>query len=97
MAAVTRAGIPQAAFPFMGDQFENRRQIVKLGLGPFTCDFKEISAEGISAAITECINNDSFKKNALAISRDLQNVNGTELTVELIEKLMKNTVTLSGN
>lgn len=23
MAAIARAGIPQAAFPFMGDQFEN--------------------------------------------------------------------------
>ena len=32
MAAVTRAGIPQAAFPFMGDQFMNRDQIVKLGI-----------------------------------------------------------------
>jgi UDP:flavonoid glycosyltransferase YjiC (YdhE family) len=34
MAAAARAAIPQAAFPFMADQFENRKQIVKLGLGP---------------------------------------------------------------
>jgi len=86
MAAVTRAGIPQAAFPFMGDQFENRKQIVRLGLGPKTCDFKKISAEAISLAITECVNNDVYKKNSAAISKGLQQVDGTKLTVELIEK-----------
>ena len=90
MAAIARAGIPQAAFPFMGDQFENRKQIVKLGLGPNTCDFKKISAESISSAIIECTTNDIFKKNALEISKKLKNVNGVELTVQLIEKVFNN-------
>jgi vancomycin aglycone glucosyltransferase len=85
MAAVARAGIPQAAFPFMGDQFENRKQIVRLGLGPNTCDFKKITAEAISNAITECIMNDQYKKNAVEMSGILQNSNGLELTVQLIE------------
>jgi len=62
MAAITRAGIPQAAFPFMGDQFDNRNQIVKLGLGPMTCDFKKMTAESISSAITECVTDDKYKK-----------------------------------
>jgi vancomycin aglycone glucosyltransferase len=86
MAAIVRAGIPQAAFPFMGDQFANRKQIVKLGLGPSTCDFKKITAEAISSAITECVTNDEYKKRALEISERLNNVNGVELTVQLIEK-----------
>jgi vancomycin aglycone glucosyltransferase len=89
MAAVSRAGIPQAAFPFMGDQFDNRKQIVKLGLGPNTCDFKKITAEAISSAITECITNDKYKKNAEDISQRLQNINGIELTIQLIEKEFK--------
>jgi vancomycin aglycone glucosyltransferase len=89
MAAVARAGIPQAAFPFMGDQFENRKQIVRLGLGPKTCDFKKITAEAISTAITECVMNDQFKKNSVDISKRLQNVNGLELTVQLIDKEFK--------
>jgi vancomycin aglycone glucosyltransferase len=86
MAAVARAGVPQAAFPFMGDQFDNQKQIVKLGLGPQTCKFKKISAEAISAAITECISNEIYKKKAVEISQALQNVNGIELTIQLIEK-----------
>jgi len=85
MAAVSRAGIPQAAFPFMGDQFENRRQIVKLGLGPDTCDFKKITPEAISEAINECVANDRFKKNAEVISQKLKEVNGLRMTVGLIE------------
>ncbi|TFG44430.1 MAG: glycosyltransferase, partial [Bacteroidia bacterium] len=68
MAAVTRAGIPQAAFPFMGDQFMNRDQIVKLGLGPKTCDFKGMTAESISSAIKECVTNDAYRKNASEMS-----------------------------
>jgi sterol 3beta-glucosyltransferase len=86
LAAIARAGIPQAAFPFMGDQFDNRKQIVKLGLGPNACDFKKITAEAISSAIIECISNDKYKKNAEEISKRLQNVNGIELTIQLIEK-----------
>jgi vancomycin aglycone glucosyltransferase len=86
MAAVARAGVPQAAFPFMGDQFENRKQIVRLGLGPETCDFKKISVEAISSAITECISNSKYRKNAEEISARLQNSNGIELTVQLIER-----------
>ena len=89
MAAVARAGIPQAAFPFMGDQFENRKQIVKLRLGPNTCDFKKMTAESISSAITELISNDKYRQNAEVISHKLQNVNGIELTIQLIEKEFK--------
>jgi vancomycin aglycone glucosyltransferase len=90
MAAIARAGIPQAAFPFMGDQFENRNQIVKLGLGPDTCDFKKMTAATISSAITTCVTNDIYKKNAQEISKKLQHVNGLELTIQLIEKEFNN-------
>jgi len=89
MAAASRSGVPQAAFPFMGDQFDNRAQIIKLGLGPFTCDFKKITAEAISSAIKECISDEKYKTKAVEISQRLQNVNGIELTVQLIEKEFK--------
>jgi vancomycin aglycone glucosyltransferase len=89
MAAAARAGIPQAAFPFMADQFENRKQIVKLGLGPCACDFKKISAKAISSAIMECVKNENYKQNALRISEKLKNSNGLEMTVRQIEEALK--------
>jgi len=86
LAALARAGIPQAAFPFMGDQFDNRKQIFRLGLGPDTCDFKKISAEAISSAITACVSNDNYLKNAGELARKLENSNGVKLTVQYIEE-----------
>jgi vancomycin aglycone glucosyltransferase len=86
LAAIARAGIPQAAFPFMGDQFANQKQIVKLGLGPDTCDFKKITTEAISSSITECVTNEKYKNNAAGISQRLKNANGRDLTIQLIEK-----------
>ena len=62
MAAVARAGFRQAAFPFMGDQFKNRKHIEKPGLGPGTCDFKHITPEAVSRAITECISEGRYRK-----------------------------------
>lgn len=88
LATGARAGIPQAVFPFMGDQFSNREQVVKLGLGPNTCDFKKITAEALSAAVITCVTNDSYRKNAAALSQKLKDSNGLEMTVQLIEKII---------
>lgn len=90
MASAARAGIPQVAFPFMADQLDNRKQIVKLGIGPNSCDFKKISASALILAINDCITIGKYKKNALEISRKLQNSNGLELTIGLIENELKN-------
>ena len=89
MASAARAGIPQVAFPFMADQFENRKQIVKLGLGPNACDFKKISASALISAINECVTNENYKKNARDISQKLETSNGLELTIELIENELR--------
>jgi vancomycin aglycone glucosyltransferase len=86
MATIARAGIPQAAFPFIADQFANRDNIVKFGLGPKTCNFKEMTAESISTAINECIVNNLYKNNASALADKLKHSNGTELTIQLIER-----------
>jgi vancomycin aglycone glucosyltransferase len=86
MAAAAKAGVPQVAFPFMADQFQNRSQIVKLGLGPKTCDFKKISSKVLSEAITECISNENYSIRAKEIADMIKDINGTELTVKVIEE-----------
>ncbi|MBK7133672.1 MAG: hypothetical protein IPH69_12875 [Bacteroidales bacterium] len=90
MAAAARAAIPQAVFPFMADQFENRKQIIKLGLGPKTCDFKKLTANAISSAIKNCVNNSEFKKRAGEISEKLKMTDGLDLTIKLLEREFKN-------
>ncbi|MBN2636282.1 MAG: glycosyltransferase family 1 protein [Prolixibacteraceae bacterium] len=86
MAAAARAGIPQVAFPFMADQFENRKQIVKLGLGPSACDFRKLSADALISAIKECVANEKYKKSAIELSQKIQSTNGLQLTIQLLEK-----------
>jgi vancomycin aglycone glucosyltransferase len=88
MASIARAGIPQAAFPFMADQFSNRDNIVKLQLGPRTSNFVKMTAESITTAIIECLTKDVFKKNAVELSEKLKKSNGVELTINQIEKII---------
>lgn len=88
MASAARAGIPQAAFPFMADQFENRKRIISLGIGPKTCDFKKMNVQLLSMAITECLSNENYKKNAVDLARRLPQSNGIQLTIQVIEQLM---------
>jgi vancomycin aglycone glucosyltransferase len=92
MSYAAKAGIPQAAFPYMSDQFINRKQIVKLGIGPVTCDFKKISAIAITEAITDLISNEKYKKKAIEISKKIIDADGLKLTVDLIEKELKNKI-----
>ena len=86
MATAARAGIPQIAFPFMADQFENHKQIVRLGIGPKGCNFKKLTSNSISSSIKECVANDKYKKNAMEISRKIVKTDGLKLTIDLIEK-----------
>jgi vancomycin aglycone glucosyltransferase len=89
MASAARAGIPQIAFPFMADQFENSKQVVKLGLGPKACDFKKLNSETLISTINQCVTNEEFKKNAIEISSKLKDSKGLELTIKLIEDEFK--------
>jgi len=86
MAAIARAGIPQAAFPFMGDQFSNQKQIVRLGLGPDTCGFKDMTADSISAAVLDCLTNAHYKQNANETARKLKERDGLAMTIDHIER-----------
>jgi UDP:flavonoid glycosyltransferase YjiC (YdhE family) len=87
MASAAKAGVPQTAFPYMFDQFENRKTIFKLGLGPESCNFKKISASALIAAINECVNNKKYRQKALEIAQKLQDSKGLEKTIALIEKI----------
>jgi sterol 3beta-glucosyltransferase len=87
MAVAARAGIPQAAFPFMADQFENRKQITRLGIGPDTTDFKKMTAEDITNAIRACVTDVRFKENAVSLAEKLKGVNGVDMTVKVVESV----------
>jgi vancomycin aglycone glucosyltransferase len=81
-----RAGVPQIIIPVMGDQFDWRKQVVKLGLGPHTKKITNISAKALEKAIKECISNGSYKKRAEEFSKIISKIDGVELTIKVIEE-----------
>jgi vancomycin aglycone glucosyltransferase len=85
MAAAAKAGIPQIAFPFMADQFQNSAQLVKLGLGPKTCDFKKMSAVILSDAILKCILHEGYRIRAKEMANKIKGIDGLRMTYRLIE------------
>ncbi len=88
LAAAVRAGIPQAIFPFMGDQFVNRKQAIVLGIAPDTCDFRKMTAAALSTAINECLTNPGYREKAADLAKKLAAANGIEKTIHYIENLI---------
>jgi vancomycin aglycone glucosyltransferase len=87
MAAAAKAGLPQAAFPFMADQFMNQLEMIKMGISPITTSFKKMTAENLSRVIREGLVDRSYRVKAAEIALKVNEHNGTDMTVEVIEKL----------
>lgn len=84
MAAAAKAGVPQAAFPFMADQFMNQKELIKLGVSPKTSTFKKLSAKVLIQVICEGRINAGYREKAAAIAKEINADDGTEMTVRLI-------------
>ena len=89
LALAARAGLPMAAFPFLADQFDNRNRIAALGIGPKTCDFKDISAEKLILTVNDLLNNPDFKRVAVELAKKLESKDGLESTIQLIESISR--------
>lgn len=84
MAAAAKAGIPQACFPFMADQFMNRNEMVRIGISPETTSFRKLSARHLTRVILEGLSDPRFREKAIEIAADINRSNGTELTARLV-------------
>jgi sterol 3beta-glucosyltransferase len=89
LAAAAKAGVPQAAFPFMADQFMNRKELVRLGLSPQTTSFGKLSAKILTRVIEEGLAGTGYCERASEIAREINECDGTDMTVKLIEGLLK--------
>ncbi|CAJ0588293.1 unnamed protein product [Cylicocyclus nassatus] len=64
-------GVPLVVIPMFGDQFRNGRNVEKRGVGKVLPKWA-LSEDAIRAAIQEVLNNDSYKQNALRMSKLMQ-------------------------
>ncbi|KHJ86572.1 hypothetical protein OESDEN_13671 [Oesophagostomum dentatum] len=68
LAEALLRGVPVVVIPMFADQFRNGRNVEKRGVGKVVLKL-DLSEDTIRAAIQEIINNDSYKKNALRMSK----------------------------
>jgi sterol 3beta-glucosyltransferase len=85
-AAGLLAGCPTVICPFFGDQIFWGRCVEQLGVGVAQIPQAKLNRHNLSAAIVKLINTDSIKQKAAALGAQLQNENGMEAAVKLIEQ-----------
>ena len=85
-AAGLLAGCPTVICPFFGDQIFWGRCVEQLGVGVAQIPQAKLNRHNLSAAIVKLRNTDSIKQKAAALGAQLQNENGMEAAVKLIEQ-----------
>ena len=89
LAAAARAGVPQAAFPFMADQFMNRKEMIRIGISPKTVAFKKMTAELLTRVISEGLAEARYREKAVEIAMEINRHDGTVMTAGVIGGTME--------
>jgi sterol 3beta-glucosyltransferase len=84
-AAGMRAGIPNIAIPFMGDQPFWGERVHAIGAGPKPIFVKRLSVQNLARAISEA-ESKAIRKRAQSIAQEIRNEDGTSEAVKWIEK-----------
>lgn len=88
MAAALCAGVPQICAPMYSDSFFWSARVHARGLGPPPLPESMLSADALSAALQELVENKNFSENARAISRVIARENGITRAVEHLRILL---------
>src|SRR5690606_16959751 len=77
-------GCPNLIIPHIVDQFYWNRTTSKLNLGPKGISIKKFNEKDFESKLLDLINNDTYKKNALAISENMKTESNRELLYKMI-------------
>jgi UDP:flavonoid glycosyltransferase YjiC (YdhE family) len=81
-----RSGVPSMVVPFLFDQFFWGRRSNELGVGPPPIAFRHLSVDRLVQAIALSINNQSMQQRAQEIGTKIQQENGIEAAIKIIEQ-----------
>jgi len=84
-AAVLRAGVPNIAIPFFGDQNFWTSRVVSLNVGPQPIPRKSLTAENLADAIQKAIQDQQIRKTAEQIGQKIRAENGVSKAIEVLE------------
>ena len=86
-AAGLHAGVPSVIIPFFGDQPFWGKRIVDLGVESKPIPRKKLTAERLANAIQEVVTNEDIRHRAAKLGKQIQNENGIESAVNIINQL----------
>lgn len=85
-AAGLRAGKPTVICPFIGDQPFWGHVVYEQGAGPQPIPQKQLTVDGLAAAVTTAIGNDSIRQRAMTIGQKLSQEDGVGNAVAIVER-----------
>lgn len=88
-AAGLRAGIPAVTVPFLADQSFWGKRIHDLGVGPKPIPRRKLTAERLSAAVTEAVTNPGLRRRAVELGMKIRTEDGVNNAVGMIHRFMK--------
>lgn len=85
-AAGLRAGVPSIIVPFFADQPLWGQRVADLGVGPSPIPYKELSVEGLAAAIQQAVSDEVMRSRAIAIRQKIREEDGVTNAVEAFHR-----------
>jgi sterol 3beta-glucosyltransferase len=85
-AAVFRAGVPNIAVPFFGDQNFWAGQVWRLGTGPRPIPRKRLTAENLAQAIKQAVSSAPIQQRAEALGEEIRREDGVARAIEILER-----------
>jgi sterol 3beta-glucosyltransferase len=86
-AAGLRAGTPTVSVPMITDQPFWASRVTALGAGPAAVPYKSLSADSLTAAISDAVSRDSYRSRAQEISKQLASEDGTLPVIRAVDHL----------
>jgi UDP:flavonoid glycosyltransferase YjiC (YdhE family) len=81
-----RAGVPSIVVPFFGDQPMWGQRVADLGVGPSPIPYKELSVEGLAAAIQQAVSDEAMRSRAIAIGQKIRAEDGITNAIEAFDR-----------
>jgi UDP:flavonoid glycosyltransferase YjiC (YdhE family) len=88
LALGMRAGVPAVVIPFTRDELYWGWQVARLGVGPTPMLRKELTAEGLAAAIQAAAGDAEMRARAIVLGRRIRSEDGVARAVEAIDAML---------
>lgn len=87
--ASLRAGIPTIITPFLLDQYAWAKVVAELGVGPKAAPIKDITAEGLAAAIHTAVSDTEMRRRAAMLGEKIRAEDGVQNAIDSLQTVLE--------